>query len=78
MLWRARTAFALASALLQLTPLLRLSSLWGANSLIFSASVTAWTGAGWMCRIYLTVGLGLLQPLCACFVLVMLAAGLRW
>lgn len=34
----------------QLSPLLRVSSLWGANSLLFGRSVTAWTGAGWMCR----------------------------
>lgn len=34
----------------QLSPLLRVSSLWGANSLLFGRRVTAWTGAGWMCR----------------------------
>lgn len=34
----------------QLSPLLRVSRLWGANSFVFSDGVTSWTGAGWMCR----------------------------
>ena len=34
----------------QLSPLLRVSRLWGANSLVFSEGVTSWTGSGWMCR----------------------------
>ena len=34
----------------QLSPLLRVSRLWGANSFVFSSGVTSWTGAGWMCR----------------------------
>lgn len=61
----------------QLSLLLRVSSLWGANSFVLPAGVRAWTGAGWMCRIFLTAGLGVLHPLCACLTLLMLKAALR-
>ena len=63
---------------LQLSQLLRVSSIWGANSFLLPPRVTAWTGAGWMCRIYLTLSLGVLHPLCAFTALLMLTAALRW
>lgn len=63
--------------MLQLSLLLRVSSLWGANSFLLPAGVRAWTGSGWMCRIYLTASLGVLHPLCAFTTLLMLTAALR-
>ena len=54
-LWRGRAALALLSAAWALAQLLRVSRLWGANSLIFGPGVTAWTGAGWICRCASTV-----------------------
>lgn len=124
-LWRGRAWLSLLAAALSLSLLLRVSLLWGPNSLLFPASITSWTGAGWMCRwvlrchckhaspqallaahplamrpgtsvliflqrafdppyllrsprrIYLTVSLGVLQPLCAFTALLMLTAALR-
>ena len=63
--------------LLQLSQLLRVSSIWGANSFLLPARVTAWTGYGWMCRVYLTLSLGVLHPLCAFTALLMLTSALR-
>ena len=37
-------------ALPQVSQLLRVSILWGANSVVLPQSITSWTGAGWMCR----------------------------
>lgn len=62
----------------QLSLLLRISSLWGANSFLLPPGAAAWAGSGWMCRIYLTASLGFLQPFCACTTLLMLTAALRW
>lgn len=62
----------------QLSLLLRISSLWGANSFLLPPGAAAWAGSGWMCRVYLTASLGFLQPFCACTTLLMLTAALRW
>ncbi|EFN51571.1 hypothetical protein CHLNCDRAFT_140060 [Chlorella variabilis] len=74
LLWRGRVALSLLSAAWAVSQLLRVSILWGANSVVLPQSITSWTGAGWM--IYLTVSLGLLQPLCAFTALLMLTAAL--
>lgn len=58
--------------------MLPLSAIWGPNSFIFPSLVTDWTGAGWLCRIYLTTALGIFQPLCSLMTLFMLAAVVRW
>ncbi|PSC74385.1 P-loop containing nucleoside triphosphate hydrolase isoform B [Micractinium conductrix] len=75
-LWHGRVILSLLCAAWALSLLLRVSSLWGANSFVLPAGVRAWTGAGWMCRIFLTAGLGVLHPLCACLTLLMLKAAL--
>lgn len=59
---------------LQLLQILRLSALWGPHSFLVPANVSAWTGAGWLCRIYLTAALGCLAPLVAFSTLFLLAS----
>jgi hypothetical protein len=63
--------------MLQASQVLRLNSIWGGDSLVFPDSVTDWSSAGWMCRIYLTISLGILQPLLTFTTLLMFAAGVR-
>ncbi|KAL4421765.1 hypothetical protein ABPG77_009748 [Micractinium sp. CCAP 211/92] len=75
-LWHGRAALSLLSATWALSLLLRISSLWGANSFLLPPGAAAWAGSGWMCRIYLTASLGFLQPFCACTTLLMLTAAL--
>ncbi|KAL4431463.1 hypothetical protein ABPG75_006719 [Micractinium tetrahymenae] len=75
-LWHGRAALSLLSATWALSLLLRVSSLWGANSFLLPPGAAAWAGSGWMCRIYLTASLGFLHPFCACTTLLMLTAAL--
>ena len=48
---------------LQLSQWLRLEAIWEPGSQIMPEMVTAWGEEGWMCRIYLCLSLGMLQPL---------------
>lgn len=48
---------------MQLSQWLRLGAMWDPGSQIMSTRVTEWGKEGWMCRIYLCISMGLLQPL---------------
>jgi hypothetical protein len=43
--------------------ILPLNLLWGPTSVVAGYDVTSWTSQGWMCRIFLTVCLGICAPL---------------
>lgn len=73
-LWPGRVALESLLAAWIFFQLLRLSTLWGTGSVVFPTSLTDWTGDGWMCRIYLTLSLGILQPLCALSTLLLFSA----
>lgn len=60
---------------LQVLQILRLNIIWGPYSLFAPPQVTNWTGAGWLCRIYLTASLGLLAPFIAWFTFFLVLAG---
>jgi hypothetical protein len=49
--------------LLQLAQWLRLEAIWEPGSQIMPERVTTWGARGWMCRVYLCISLGMLQPL---------------
>lgn len=73
-LWPGRVALESLLAAWIFFQLLRLSTLWGTGSVVFPTSFTNWTGDGWMCRIYLTLSLGILQPLCSLSTLLLFSA----
>jgi hypothetical protein len=52
--------------------ILPLNVLWGPGSVVAGTSVTEWTSQGWMCRIFLTLCLGVCAPLALTLVAVML------
>ena len=57
---------------------LRLMSLfWGPTSIVSPPSLTNWSGAGWLCRIYITASLGVFGPLAACFTLFFFITAIR-
>jgi hypothetical protein len=62
---------------MQLAQLLRLSALWGPHSFAVPDQVSQWTGGGWMCRVYLTVALGVAAPLAAFFALGLLSSAVK-
>ena len=53
-----------AACPMQLAQWLRLEAFWQPGSQVFPNSVTQWTGNGTLCRIYLAVSMGLLEPFC--------------
>ena len=59
----SETAIAELQQCAQLAQWLRLEAIWEPGSQIMPERVTAWGREGWMCRIYLCVSLGMLQPL---------------
>ncbi|CAL5224511.1 g7208 [Coccomyxa viridis] len=61
--WKARLFLVLIGAFWVLSQWLRLEAIWEPGSHIMPERVTAWGGEGWMCRIYLCISLGMLQPL---------------
>ncbi|KAK9817889.1 hypothetical protein WJX72_003805 [[Myrmecia] bisecta] len=61
--WRDRLLLQLIAAAWLAVQVLRLPTLWTPDSQLVPASQTAWTSKGLLCRIYLTLSLGLLQPL---------------
>ncbi|BDA49410.1 hypothetical protein COCOBI_14-0270 [Coccomyxa sp. Obi] len=61
--WKSRAFLILVGGLWLLAQWLRLDAIWEPGSQISSARVTNWGKEGWMCRIYLVISLGLLQPL---------------
>ena len=48
---------------MQLAQWLRLEAIWEPGSYIMPQRVTSWGSRGWMCRVYLCISLGILQPL---------------
>ncbi len=48
---------------MQLAQWLRLEAIWEPGSHIMPQRVTSWGSEGWMCRVYLCISLGALQPL---------------
>ena len=58
----------------QAVQVLRLGTLWGPQSTISPEDVTHWTAQGWLCRVYLTVALGIFAPLTAWLTAFTLAA----
>ncbi|KAK9905066.1 hypothetical protein WJX75_009068 [Coccomyxa subellipsoidea] len=61
--WKARAFLLLIGGFWLLAQWLRLDAIWEPGSQIMSVRVTDWAKEGWMCRIYLVISLGLLQPL---------------
>ncbi|DBA84654.1 hypothetical protein WJX77_004977 [Trebouxia sp. C0004] len=63
--WHARALLLLTGGLWVLVQILRLDSLWTPDSVILRRrpNVTDWTRHGLLCRLYLTLSLGFLQPL---------------
>ena len=51
------------SCAMQLAQWLRLEAIWEPGSHIMPERVTSWGSGGWMCRVYLCISLGALQPL---------------
>lgn len=67
-----RTLAFLALAFWGASLVLPLNVLWGPGSVVAGTSVTAWTSQGWLCRIFLTLCLGVCAPLALTLVAVML------
>ena len=65
---------------LQLAQILRLDALWVPEGVIFRSKpdVTGWTRNGVLCRIYLTLSLGILHPLFLCTALLLCRSSLRY
>ena len=55
--------------------ILRLNVLWGPNSVVAGSSVTNWTSQGWLCRIFITLALGVTAPW-ACWLSVCMLASM--
>ena len=62
----------------QLSQWLRLEAIWEPGSQIMPAHVTRWAARGWMCRIYLCISLGALQPLFLLTMLLLCRQSVRW
>lgn len=75
--WQGRAVLELFFAFWVGAQLLRLSSIWSSRSFVFPSNVTNWTGAGWLCRVYITVAMGLLQPFCSLLTLLMFTSALK-
>ena len=58
-----RVLMFLAMTFLGASLILPLNVLWGPSSVVAGANVTQWTSQGWMCRIFLTLCLGVCAPL---------------
>lgn len=69
---RGRWYAAVLCGLLAAVQILRLNVIWGPYSVVAPSTVTSWISQGWMCRVYLTVCLGLLFPLCQTMVIMFL------
>lgn len=65
-LWYPRLLMYVALAFWGASLILRLNVLWGPNSVVAGPSVTNWTSQGWLCRIFITLALGVTAPL-ACW-----------
>jgi hypothetical protein len=77
-LWPTRALLECAIAALIASQVARLYSLfWNHGSPISSNKVTDWTSEGWMCRIYLTAGLGVFAPLTSFLAIFILNTGRR-
>ena len=63
---------------MQLAQWLRLAALWAPDSAIFSAHVTDWSRNGTLCRMYLCISLGLLEPAFLLSALLLCSAALRY
>ena len=61
----------------QLAQWLRLEAIWEPGSRIAGRRVTRWGAHGWMCRIYLCLSLGVLQPLFLLTTLLLCRQGVR-
>lgn len=62
---------------MQAVQILRLPLLWGPNSVVAPSYVTSWTSQGWLCRIYLTMNMGVLVPFFCWWILFLLVAAKR-
>eukprot|EP00890_Picochlorum_soloecismus_P000698 jgi/Picsp_1/1629/NSC_05104-R4_hypothetical protein CHLNCDRAFT_140060 [Chlorella variabilis] len=56
---------------------LRLPLLWGPSSVVAPSYVTSWTSQGWLCRVYLTLNMGVLVPFFCWWILFLLLAAKR-
>lgn len=65
-MWYPRLLMYTAMAFWGASLILRLNVLWGPNSVVAGANVTNWTSQGWLCRIFITLALGVTAPL-ACW-----------
>lgn len=63
--WHARALLLFVGGLWVLVQILRLDSLWTPNSVILQRrpNITSWSRHGLLCRLYLTLSMGTLQPL---------------
>lgn len=57
---------------------LRLEALWQPGSQVFPSKVTGWTGNGTLCRLYLCISMGLLEPFCLFTAVLLCRSVLRW
>ena len=63
---------------LQVSQLLRLSLFWSSTSPFVPQKVQRWNSDGKLCRIYLSVSLGLLEPFFLITALLLCGSTLRW
>lgn len=62
--WKTRLCLQVCSAFWMLFQWLRLEALWQPGSHIFDTNVTNRTGGGQLCRLYICISMGLLEPFC--------------
>jgi hypothetical protein len=65
-LWYPRLLMYTAMAFWGASLILPLNVLWGPSSVVAGTNVTNWTSQGWLCRIFITLALGITAPL-ACW-----------
>ena len=66
-----------AAVVPQLSQWLRLEAIWEPGSQIMPGRVTRWAARGWLCRVYLCISLGVLQPLFLLTVLLLCRQSMR-
>eukprot|EP00890_Picochlorum_soloecismus_P000696 jgi/Picsp_1/1627/NSC_05104-R2_hypothetical protein CHLNCDRAFT_140060 [Chlorella variabilis] len=76
-LWLTRFVMQIDIAALAAVQVLRLPLLWGPSSVVAPSYVTSWTSQGWLCRVYLTLNMGVLVPFFCWWILFLLLAAKR-
>lgn len=63
LLFYSRALMFIALAFWGASLILPLNVIWGPNSVVANSNVTNWTSQGWLCRIFITLALGVTSPL---------------